>query len=154
MSPVSRVIRFFLLPILLLSGNLANAGDIIMVRTSLDFPSAMSVLQNSIISHQYKLTRVQRVDIGLRNMGYKTDKYRLVFFGKQNEIKELVDKYPHMIAYLPLKIAIFAEGEDTLLVALNPEIYNTLSGAGEHRVIFSRWENDIRSILNEVSIAE
>jgi uncharacterized protein (DUF302 family) len=131
-----------------------HAEDLLMARTKLDFPDAMSTLQLSIIGHQYKLTRVQRVDIGLKNMGYKTDKYRIVFFGKPDEIKEMVDKHPSMIAYLPMKIAIFAEGEDTLLIALNPVNYEKLTGASEYRYMFKRWENDLRSILNEVSAAE
>ena len=42
----------------------------------------MAVLQHAIGTQGYTLSRVQRVDIGLTESGFKTDKYRVVFFGK------------------------------------------------------------------------
>ena len=153
MSMLNKLKNFVALCLLLGASGYVNAEHLLMARTSLDFPDAMSTLQLSIIGHQYKLTRVQRIDIGLKNMGYVTDKYRIVFFGKRDEIKEIIGKHPAMIAYLPMKIAIFAEGDDTLLIALNPANYEKLIGASEYNLMFKRWENDLRSIFNEVSSA-
>ena len=58
------------------------ADDLLMVRTQQTFPEAMLTLQTSVKDHGYEVTRVQRIDIGLTGMGYKTDKYRIVFVGK------------------------------------------------------------------------
>ncbi|VAX13516.1 hypothetical protein MNBD_GAMMA24-2153 [hydrothermal vent metagenome] len=96
------------------------ADNLLMARTNQNFPEAMLKLQDSIRSHGYTVSRVQRVDIGLTHSGYVTDKYRVVFFGKAALIKRLSDDYPQLIPYLPFKIAIFAEGDETLLVAANP----------------------------------
>ena len=60
-----------------------------MVRSSEAFPEAMSVLQANIIKQGFTISRVQRVDVGLSAKGYKTDKYRVVFFGKGDEIQTL-----------------------------------------------------------------
>ncbi len=98
----------------------AMADDLFMARTSLSFPEAMLKLQDSIRARGYTVSRVQRVDIGLTRSGYATDKYRVVFFGKADLVKRLSNDYPQLIPYLPFKIAIFAEGEETLLVAANP----------------------------------
>jgi len=69
--------RYFLtiaLTWLLMHIPVANAEDIVMARSTLAFPEAMLALQESIREHGYTLSRVQRVDIGLTGMGYKTDK--------------------------------------------------------------------------------
>ena len=58
------------------------ATDLIMARSHEKFPEAMLTLQESIAAHGYTVSRVQRIDIGLTGMGYKTDKYRIVFAGK------------------------------------------------------------------------
>jgi uncharacterized protein (DUF302 family) len=126
------------------------ASDLIMMRTSLDFPEAMLSLQTSLKEHGYKVARVQRIDIGLTGMGYKTDKYRIVFVGKTDEIEYLVDKYPQLIPYLPPKVSIFAEGGDTVLVTANPQIYSQMIDDEKDRLIFDHWESDIHSVFEDV----
>ena len=126
------------------------ASDLIMMRTSLDFPEAMLSLQTSLKEHGYKVARVQRIDIGLTGMGYKTDKYRIVFVGKTDEIEYLVNKYPQLIPYLPPKVSIFAEGSDTVLVTANPQIYSQMIDDEKDRLIFDHWESDIHSVFEDV----
>ena len=107
-----------MLAALLLAGvTFASAQDLYMVRTSLPFPEAMAALQQIIKAQGYRVSRVQRVDIGLTKSGFQTDKYRVVFFGKVADVREISKQYPELITSLPLQIAIFAENEDTLLLA-------------------------------------
>jgi len=122
-----------------------------MIRSHQNFPETMLNLQDEIKSHGYTLSRVQRVDIGLTKSGYKTDKYRVVFFGKKDEIKWLTQSYPEWIAYLPLKIAIFSEGNDTLLIAGNPEVI-FLNSDPKFKRLIARWKRDIRSIFSKLEI--
>jgi len=133
--------------------SLADAEEIIMTRSVLAFPEAMLALQESIRAHGYTVSRVQRIDIGLTGMGYKTDKYRVVFAGKLEEIRQLTDKAPELTAYLPPKISIFAEGEQTVLVTLNPQLYAEIAGAAVDPIIFTHWESDLRSIFRDVNVA-
>ncbi len=149
---MSRYLRGFLSLCLFASANV-SAADLIMVRTSLEFPEAMLSLQTSIKEHGYKVARVQRIDIGLTGMGYKTDKYRVVFVGKTDEIKYLVNKYPQLIPYLPPKVSIFAEGSDTVLVTANPQLYSKMVN-NKDRIIFDHWESDIYSVFKDVMNAE
>jgi len=131
----------------------AQAEEIIMTRSVLAFPEAMLALQESIRAHGYTVSRVQRIDIGLTGMGYKTDKYRVVFAGKLEEIRQLTDKAPELTAYLPPKISIFAEGEQTVLVTLNPQLYAEIAGDAVDPIIFTHWESDLRSIFRDVNVA-
>lgn len=128
----------------------AWAEDIIMVRSRQPFPETMNALQNAILDHGNVVSRVQRVDIGLTKAGYKTDKYRIVFYGKHDELKKITDEHPELMAHLPLKISIFSEGDETLLVALNPEFLKGAFSSPEMDIVYRRWENDLRSILDQV----
>ena len=127
-------------------------GEMIMVRSSESFPETMSLLQEAIKGHGYQLSRIQRVDVGLTKKGYKTDKYRIVFFGKGEQIQHLSSKYPQLIPYLPLKIAIFAENDNTILISVNPTIYNDLFNLPELKPVYEKWLKDITLILNAVNI--
>jgi len=53
----------------------AAADELTMVRSVQPFPEAMLTLQEAIKAQGYTITRVQRVDVGLTRMGYKTDLY-------------------------------------------------------------------------------
>lgn len=127
-------------------------GEMIMVRSTQAFPETMSLLQEAIRQQGYTLTRVQRVDVGLSARGYKTDKYRIVFFGKGEQIKRLAEKYPQLIPYLPLKIAIYAEAENTILISANPDVFNDMFKLPELKPVFNLWHKDITEILKSVQI--
>jgi len=140
----------------LLNFSTANAvitDELMMIRSEQAFPETMSALQEAIKTQGYILSRVQRVDIGLTTMGFKTDKYRVVFFGKTDEIHHLSETYPDLIPYLPLKIAIFAEGDETLLVCSNPMSFIELYPDPKLIAIFSQWRKDIEKILEYVQFS-
>lgn len=140
--------------ILLLLSQLVSAKDLYMVRSALSFPEAMSLLQETIGEHGYTVSRVQRVDIGLTTFGYQTDKYRLVFFGKPEEVRQLSARYSALVPYIPLKIAIFAEGNETILLASSFEHLRTTYDEPELHRYFDRWEADVQTILEYVRVAE
>jgi len=148
--------RLILLLVLLISSVVAWAEDdeLLMARSSLEFPEAMAALQEAVAAHGYTISRVQRVDIGLTAMGYKTDKYRVVFVGKHEQQEMIIKKHPELIPYLPIKVAIFAEGDDTILVAANPLLLSEFFPDPALEKYFRRCENDMRSILVEVQEAE
>ena len=127
----------------------ALAEDLLMARIPMTFPEAMLKLQNVLKRHDQILSRVQRVDIGLTSKGYKTDKYRVVFFGRLDEIREVAEKYPMLIPYVPHKIAIFAEEDETLIVAANPEhLFPEKDPALQHFV--RQWKKDLEAIFHDM----
>ena len=151
---MNTMIRYLLVLMLCSFSSLLFADDMLMVRTKQTFPEAMLTLQTSIKEHGYAITRVQRIDIGLTGMGYKTDKYRVVFVGKPDEIQYLIDKYPELAAYMPPQISIFAEQGDTVLVTANPMIYAEMITDDADKVLFQRWESDVYSVFDDIREAE
>jgi len=146
--------RMLAVLLLFIGGGFAGAQDLYMVRTSLAFPEAMAVLQQTIKAQGYQVSRVQRVDIGLTKSGFQTDKYRVVFFGKLDDVREVSNQYPELIPYLPLQIAIFAENEETLLLASSFQHLRPFYASPTLRARFDRWETDIRRILEQMRNAE
>jgi len=149
-----RTWRIWLAGILLVLTTSAGAQDLYMVRSGMAFPEAMVALQKAIREQGYTLSRVQRVDIGLKTFGFKTDRYRVVFFGKPEEIKQLGEQYRDLVPYLPLKIAIFAEGDETLLLASS---FHHLRPFFEQQSLskqFDTWETDIQRILEQVRLSD
>jgi uncharacterized protein (DUF302 family) len=124
--------------------------SLLMARSCQGFPETMLALQESIKAHDYRVARVQRVDIGLTQAGFVTDKYRIVFYGNTEEVRMLTRNYPELIPFLPLNFSIFAEGEQTLVVAMNPSYLGHHYQAPELQILFARWESDVRSILADV----
>lgn len=129
----------------------ALAEELIMVRSPRPFAEAINALQIAIEEHGYKVQRIQRVDVGLTQSGFKTDAYRLVFFGKVDELRMLADARPELLPYLPLKIVIFAEENTTLAFTNNPELLGAFFQDPTLAVHFRRWEKDVRSILNHLA---
>ena len=127
----------------------ARADEMLMVRAERPFDDAISDLQIAIQDHGYKVARIQRVDVGLASGGYTTAEYRLVFFGRPEEMREIEDRYPELLPYLPLKIVIFAEGGSTLALAYNPTILQTYFRIEPLQTRFRGWEKDIREILDQ-----
>jgi uncharacterized protein (DUF302 family) len=140
--------------LLALLSQLVCAKDLYMVRSALSFPEAMSLLQETIGQHGYKVSRVQRVDIGLTTFGYQTDKYRVVFFGKLDDVRQLSARHSSLVPYLPLKIAIFAEGGETILLASSFQHLRSTYSDPELQRYFDRWEADVQTILEYVRVAE
>ena len=144
------VVRLLMLSSLLAMATPGLGQNIMTVRSVQDFERSMATLQSSIESHGYTVSHVQRCDSGLTGLGYETDRYRVVFFGKLDEVRRLSAEYPELIPFLPLKISIFAEGDESIVSAINPTALGSLYRDEELQVQFGRWENDLRSILSEL----
>lgn len=126
------------------------AEGLALVRTHAKPENVMLSLQTTLRGYGYKIAHIQKCDGGLQNMGYKTDYYKVVFFGKPEEVRQLTKKYPQLIPYLPLKIAIFAENNDTLLTAVNPVGLSAFFADKEVKTQLKRWRNDIKAIFSEI----
>ncbi len=93
---------------------------------------------------------MQRVDAGLEAKGCKTDKYRVVFYGKAEEIARLADGHPELIPFLPLSVAIFAEGSQTLITTHRPRALKASFPAPELGPTFDPWEKDLVCVFDVI----
>ncbi|MGM0593689.1 MAG: DUF302 domain-containing protein [Pseudomonadota bacterium] len=149
---MNRLLRLLAALVLGLQLNCATAGDesLLMMRSTQSFPEAMLALQKTLGEYGYTVSRVQRVDIGLTGSGFETDKYRIVFFGKPEEVRRISREHPEMIPYLPLMMTIFAEEEETVLVSLDPIALRDIVEDEAFHFQLMRWQSDILSIMDDM----
>lgn len=138
---------------LLLSAPVA-AADLLMARVSRLFPEAMTLLQSAISSRGYTVTRLQQVNENLERREFKSDMYRVVYFGKHEEVRRATARNPELIPFLPLNITIFAEEDETILVASHPQMLREFFPDPELTVLFDRWEKDMVAIMDELREAD
>lgn len=136
--------------LLLIASTTALADELLLARISRPFPETMNDLQAAIRNKGYVVSRVQRVDVGLTSSGFPTAEYRVVFFGRADEIRSLAAAHPELIPYLPLNIVVLAEGDDTLVLTIHPRMLGEFFSSPELRPQFARWEQDIQGILAEL----
>jgi len=149
MSRMTRALAGVLLLAFMLPLQAANE-QLLMMRSTQGFPETMLTLQRVIGEYGYTVSRVQRVDVGLTSSGFATDMYRIVFFGKPEEVRRLSARYPQLIPYLPLKITLFAEQDETLLTTYDPMLLTVLASDDEFRSQVMRWRSDIIAIFDEL----
>lgn len=125
-------------------------GELIMLRSEKPFDQAMASLERAITKQGYSVTGMRRVDQGLAKSGYKSDKYRVVFFEKVDEFNTLTDKHPELLPYLPLKIVVFAEAGETLLVTADPDTFNDMFSDPRLKELFHQWHIDVVNIIQAV----
>jgi len=126
------------------------AADLMMARADMQFPEAMTLLQSAISSRGYTVTRLQQVNENLERRAYKSDMYRVVYFGKHDEVRRATAKEPGLIPFLPLNITIFAEGDQAILVTGHPKMLREFFPDPELKPLFERWEKDVGEIMDEV----
>ena len=148
-------VRAYLTLFLLLStAGSVRADGLLMARSLQMFPEAMTSLQSAISARGYKITRLQEVNENLARRDFKSDMYRVVFFGKYEEIKTLTAQYPELIPFLPLNITIFAEGNQAILVSAHPRELEKFFPDPRLKPVFDRWEKDIAEMMDEVRAAK
>ena len=132
------------------SATVASANDMMMARLPLKAEIALEYVKASIREHEYTIAHEQLCDGGMTTFGYKTDTYRVLFFGKGKEIRMLSEKHPDIVSYLPLKMTVVAENNETLLSILDPDFLARYYDDRDVLITLQRWQNDIRSIFNDV----
>lgn len=135
---------------LLALGSPALAEDLIMARMNAPFPEAMTLLQSAISSRGYTITRLQQVNENLARREFKSDMYRVVYFGKLDEVRQVTAAHPELIPFLPLNITIFAEGEQAILVASHPQALQQFFTDPALKPVLERWEKDMDEIMDEL----
>jgi uncharacterized protein (DUF302 family) len=111
------------------------------------FPEAMTLLQEAIVSRGYTVSRVQHVDKGLRLRGYETGLYRVVFFGRPQQMAWVRLNYPALMSYLPMKITLFEDEGHVVASALQPATLSSFFEEEKIQQLLSSWQKDVTTIM-------
>ncbi|MBL7002496.1 MAG: DUF302 domain-containing protein [Gammaproteobacteria bacterium] len=126
------------------------ADNLITLRINHSFDEAMIAVKSTLNDYGYKIAHIQKCDGGLTDMGYKTKNYKLIFFGKLDEIRTLSKTYPAIIPFVPLKLAVIQEEGSVILVALNPMSLSDFFSEKKLHTQFKLWEKDLKALFKEM----
>jgi len=144
------LLRALSLAVLLVFSGMAFSDNMIMGRVPMRGEIVLEYVISSIEEHGYTVAHIQLCDGGMKEFGYKSALYRVVFFGKIAEVRAISERYPELVSYVPLKIAVIAEKDETLLSVLNPQALAPFFTDEELQIQFARWSNDLKSIFEDV----
>ena len=147
---MKNLLKWSALCMALLLSTPAAASDLLMARVNRMFPEAMTLLQSAISSRGNTVTRLQQVNENLQRREFQSDMYRVVYFGKHEEVRQATARNPQLIPFLPLNITIFAEGDQAILVTGHPKMLREFFPDPELKPLFERWEKDVVEIMDEV----
>ena len=138
----------------LLISTQAFADELLMARIAMKADLAVEYLKSSVEEHGYSVAHIQLCDGGMADFGYKSDVYRVVFFGKLDEVRRISQQHPEFASYMPLKMTVVAERDETVLTAVNPRNFDQFyPDDRQMRIQFGRWKNDIESIFVDLQRA-
>lgn len=124
---------------------------LLSVRTQQGFDATLEQVQDVLKQHGFSVAHIQKCDSGLQGMGYKTDNYKIVFFGRVDEVRAFSKQYPELVPLLPFKLAVYADGGDTVMSVLNPEAVVPLMDADPVlQQQLAAWGKDFRAVLADL----
>jgi hypothetical protein len=88
------------------------------------------------------------VDKGLRKFGYETGLYRIVFFGRPQQMAMVRENHPGLIPYLPLKIMLFEDGGSVVAVVMEPVTLADLFDDSAIQKLLDSWQKDLMMIMS------
>ena len=151
------MIRKYLPVIILLLGQTSPASakeGFLTSRCNNTYPEAMSFVQEQLVKRGYTVSRVQHVDKGLKARGYESLRYRVVFFGKSDEISMIKSQYPALIPFFPLNITVYEEKDHVGISVMDPMTIQQLYTEDMLKNKFSQWSQDVRAIVKSFEHCE
>ncbi|MEE9310396.1 MAG: DUF302 domain-containing protein [Cocleimonas sp.] len=126
---------------------------ILLTRVPHNFDMTLNIVKDVLKDNNFKVAHVQRCDGGLKQMGYESDKYRVVFFGRHNEVREMSKTYPELIPFMPFKILIYAEGKESVVSILSPEALKPMMKDELILKKLDQWKDEFVNILQQTKNA-
>ena len=145
----------FIALFLFISSAQAITNDMMMVRMHIKADVAIEHLKSALEKRGYAIAHTQKCDGGMHSFGYTTDFYRSIFFGKGAEAREISKAHPDFVSYIPLKMTVVAEREETVMSIVNPHVFDRFYSDDPMMLqYFKNWHHDILSIFSDLRAAE
>ncbi len=127
-----------------------NPNDsMLLTRTDHNFKDTLEIVKKVLHENGFEVAHVQRCDGGLKHMGYDTDKYRVVFFGRIEEVRKLSKEHVELIPFFPFKVLVYAEGDQSVVSIMNPESLKTTIKDKALNAKLEQWKNEFVQILEQ-----
>jgi len=141
--PVIAAVGLFLLTL-----KPACANDELVTKNSVqEFGSALSAVQMALEENGFKVQFVQSIDIGLANAGYRSDKYRIVFFMPEHGVKAVLVKRADLAELFPLKVTVYRDNGKVYMLRAQSASQLDNSVPDEVRASFRTWDRQVNQVI-------
>ncbi len=101
-------------------------GPFYIVKVKKSFKSAFFDLKQGIESANYSIIAIAPISTGIKGIGYKIPELKVVEFCKLLYGYKLLKYNMNYAAFMPCKIAIYKDGEYTVMISLLPTYFSKL----------------------------
>ena len=143
------MVKILLFIFISLSVNVNADSGFLLKKINANFNQTWYSLYNQVKKSGYQTTYLQRCDFALKQRKYESNKYRILFFGKYENMEYLSKKYPKIVPFLPLKVVVIEEKNQTLLLANMPNILLEIVRGGDVHII-NKWQKDMEDIFTKI----
>ncbi len=146
------MVKILLLIVIFIISTISYSTQFIKTTINTNFINTWNTLYDEIEYNDYKIAYLQRCDVALKQRQYQTDKYRILFFGKYQDMRYLSKKYPQLVPFLPLKIVVMEDKQTSITKLVAPSVLKLLPVVElKDKKIIQKWHNDLLDIFAKVS---
>lgn len=109
--------------------------------------TALDDLSLALLDHGYTLVKVQPVDQALVKRGFADPGIRLVFVGKEQQVRQALAEDPALLNLLPLRLTL--ESEDGQVRISSDDLAIWRENLPSARPVLQQWEDELSAILSD-----
>jgi uncharacterized protein (DUF302 family) len=145
------MVNFIKVALLFLAFNSTANDEFLTKKINANFNQTWYSLFAEVKQAKLKTAYLQRCDFALKQRKYKSDKYRILFFGEYEKMEYLSNKYPEIVPFLPLKAIVIEESKNQTLLLANPPNLLLEIVKGKDGDIIKKWQKDMEVIFENIN---
>lgn len=136
--------RFFLALALIAAFVQATAAPVSSSKTG-NMQTALDDLSLALLDHGYTLVKVQPVDQALVKRGFADPGIRLVFVGKEEQVRQALAEDPDLLNLLPLRLTL--ESDHGQVRISSDDLASWRENRPSASPVLQQWEDELAAIL-------
>lgn len=149
-SSLIPVIAAFGLLLFMLKPAYANDDQLVTKKSAQEFDNAIADVQMALEQNGFKVEFVQRIDIGLAKAGYRSDKYRIVFFMPEQGVEAVLLKRADLAELFPLKVTVYRDNGKVYMLRAQSASQLDNSVPADVRSHFRAWDRKVNQVIKNL----
>jgi uncharacterized protein (DUF302 family) len=137
----------FALALALVAASVQAAASPVSSSKTGNMQTALDDLSLALLDHGYTLVKVQPVDQALVKRGFADPGIRLVFVGKEEQVRQALAEDPALLNLLPLRLTL--ESDNGRVRISSDDLAMWRENLPSARPVLQQWEDELSAILSD-----
>jgi uncharacterized protein (DUF302 family) len=137
----------FVLALALVAASVQAAASPVSSSKTGNMQTALDDLSLALLDHGYTLVKVQPVDQALVKRGFADPGIRLVFVGKEEQVRQALAEDPALLNLLPLRLTL--ESDDGQVRVSSDDLAIWRENLPSASPVLQQWEDELSAILSD-----